>query len=317
MALPHGSSKAPGQAPPFRLFPFVLLALLLLPSCKAAPPDYDLYENMGAYMKGKLVASGATVRTDMPAKFAPGVPYIKNLGLLSLIFGSSELQVYLQSYESSRIAVGSISQFEAPPGSGNYTDCAFVLRSSANLGAPIMHGDARADMAGSGEKFSMDFYNYDSDTISLDEFFSPAQVAKLNQAMELVEQYQIPGPPAGNRGSLTKYLDPYKSSYRLDLAAPKNDETARKAYAEAALQAFKLYQDAYFEALAAAEADTETATVQGRVKATDAFINLFEANDTAVSLGRLLFGAEDFPLYFNKGFWREGYYGQGINNGAD
>jgi|GEM_PF-343597 len=313
MVTGHRSSRLqPVCFAPWPFIFFALIACMLLPSCKPAAPDYDLYENMGAYMKDKLVASGATVRTNMPAKFAPGVTYIKELGLLSLIFGSPQLQVYLQSYESARIAVGSISQFEAPPGSGSYTDCAFVVRPAANIAGPIMHGDARAAMAGSGEKFAMDFYTYDSDTISLNEFFGPGQIAKINQAMDLVAKYQIPAPPAGDRGNLTKYLNDYKSAYRLELAAPKDNETARKAYADAALQAFKLYQDAYFEALAAVKADTDSAVVQGRKDATDAFINLFEANDTAVSLGRLLFGAEDFPLYFNEGFWREGYYGQGI-----
>jgi hypothetical protein len=312
MALMHGSSKAPAQPRPFRLFPTVLLALLLLPSCMPAAPDYDLYENMGAYMKGKLVASGATARADMPAKFAPGVTYIKELGLLSFLFGSSQLQVYLQSYESDRVAVGSISQFEAPPASGSYTDCAFVLRPAANIAGPIMHGDARADMAGSGEKFAMDFYTYDKNITSLTTFFGAAQIAKLNQAMELVKQYQIADPPEGTRGNVTKYLNDYKSPYRLELAAPKNSETARKAYADACLAAFQLYQDAYFEALAAVQADTDAAAIQSRKDATDDFIDLFKANDVAVSLGRLMFGTEDFPLYFNDGFWREGHYGAGL-----
>jgi hypothetical protein len=264
---------------------------------------------MGAYMKDKLVAAEATVRTDMPDKFAPDVDYIKRLtGLIRLVFGSSRLQVYLQSYESDKIAVGSISQFEAPPDSGNYTDCAFVVRPAANLGAPVMHGDARAAMAGSDEEFAMDFYNYDNESIDVDLFFGEEQLAKINQAMALVAQYQIPGPPEGDRGHLTVYLDPYKSPYRLELAAPEV-ESEREAYVNAALEAFKLYQDAYFAALANMQADNETAVVQGRIDATDAFIDLFESEDVAVKIGRLLFGKRDFPLYFNEGFWREGFYG--------
>jgi hypothetical protein len=179
------------------------------------------------------------------------------------------------------------------------------------MGAPVMHGDARAAMAGTDEEFSMDFYNYDNDSIDVDKFFGVAQIAKLNEAMALVAQYQIPEldeKGERDRGHLTAYLDPYKSPYRLELAAPET-ESEREAYVNAALQAFKLYQDAYFAALAAMKADNETAVVEERKDAIDAFIDLFEAEDTAVKIGRLLFGKKDFPLYFNEGFWREGYHG--------
>lgn len=296
----------------------LLACLLVLPSCKPPKPDYDLYENMGAYMQGKLVDAGATVRTDMPAEFAPGEDYVKRLrGLVRLVFGSAKLQVYLQSYESDRIAVGSISQFEAPPQSGNYTDCAFVVRPAAKIGAPIMHGDARASMAGSDEEFSMDFYNYDNGSIDVDAFFGE-QLATLADAMALVEQYQIPEldeQGERDRGRLTAYLDPYKSSYRLELAAPDTDnESERETYVAAALAAFQMYQDAYFAALAAAESDSDAAIIEQRENATADFIDLFKEEDIAVKLGRLLFGKRDFPLYFNQGFWREGYYG---DNGTD
>ncbi len=177
-----------------------------------------------------------------------------------------------------------------------------------------MQGDARAAMSGSDEEFSMDFYNFDDTTIDVDGFFGPAGLAKLNQAMALVEQYQIPVPPAGDRGGLTEYLNPYKSPYRLELAAPEDDETAREAYADAALQAFKLYQDAYFEALDNATQDDDGDIVQRRATATASFIDLFEAEDIAVMIGRLLFGKDDFPLYFNEGFWREGAYGSHTTN---
>lgn len=311
----HSVPALRGSRHRFRALGFCVLltGLFLLPSCKPPAPDYDLYENMGAYMQAKLTDAGAGARADMPAPFAPGATYIKRLNpLLRLVFGSPRLQVYLQSYESDRIAVGSISQFEAPPASGSYTDCAFVVRPAAKMGAPIMHGDARAAMAGTDEEFSMDFYNYDDASIDVDAFFGP-ELAKIDEAMALVEQYQIPElDDEGNRdrGRLTAYLDPYKSPYRLELAAPKTGEADRQAYVAAALAAFKLYQDAYFAALAAAAQDDDGDVVQGRATATAAFIDLFEEKDFAVMLGRLLFGEDDFPLYFNEGFWREGYYGE-------
>jgi hypothetical protein len=299
----------------FPLFiPLALLAcLLVLPSCTNTKPfDYKIYQNMGAFMKAKLIDAGATERTDMPDKFKPGVTYKKNLSLLlALIFGSPDLRVYLQSYESDRIAVSSISQFEAPPGSDNYTDCAFVVRPTAKIAAPFMHGDKRAPMAGSSDDLSMDFYTYDKDRIAdmdayVDNFFG-AEKAKLIAGMALVAQYQKILP---DRGKYTPYLDPYKSKYRLELALPKNsDEAARKAYFDAVLQAFKLYQDAYFAALANAESTSDEATIDARATAAGAFIELIKAKDAAYSLGKMLFGEEDIPLYFEQGFWREGFYG--------
>lgn len=296
-----------------RILVILLACLFLLPSCKPSPPDYDLYEDMGDYMQAKLIAAGATVRTDMPGIFAPGTDYIKRLrGLVRLVFGSKTLQVYLQSYEGDTIAVGSISQFEVPPESGAYTDCAFVVRPTAKIGAPIMHGDARAAMSGTDEEFSMDFYTYDNDTVDLDTFFTADGLGWIADAMALVAQYQIPEldeKGERDRGRLTAYLDPYKSPYRLELAAPEDDEAAREAYVEAALAAFKLYQDAYFDGLANAVQDDDGGTVQQRATTTAAFMDLFEAEDVAVMIGRLLFGKDDFPLYFNEGFWREGYFG--------
>lgn len=300
------------QQNPVSLIPLLALScLLMLPSCKPTENN-PLYKNMGDYMQGKLVAAGATVRTDMPEKFAPGVDYIKRLSpLLKLVYGSARLQVYLQSYESDKIAVGSISQFEVPPQSGTYTDCAFVVRPVASIGAPFMHGDARASMAGSDEEFSMDFYNYDNESIDVDTFFGAEQLAKISQAMALVAQYQIPELDAKgerDRGHLTAYLDPYKSPYRLELAAPE-DESEHTAYITAVQQAFELYQDAYFAALDNATRDNDGVTVQSRATAAASFMSLIEAEDIAVALGRLQFGKKDFPLYFNEGFWRQGYYG--------
>jgi len=284
--------------------------LLVLPACKkTTPPDYKIYQNMGAYVKAKLIDASATLRTDMPDKFKnPETQYIKTLkGIVRLVFGSKTLQVYLQSYASGKIAVGSISQFEVPPGSGTYTDCAFLVRPAATIGGPLMHGDKRAAMAGMADEFSMDFYNYDTATIDMDKFFSSEQIAKLNEGMALVKDYQITG---DDRGKYTAYLDPYKSAYRLELKAPKTtDESVRKAYFDAALQAFELYQDAYFAALANAAPDNDMTSIASRKAAFDTYFNLVKANDTALKLGNLLFGKDDIPLYFNQGFWREGFYG--------
>ena len=297
------------KLPATTIIPLVLMAcLLVLPACQKAPSS-DIYQKMGDYMKAKLVDAGATQRVppDMPSIFDPKTEYTKTLkGLIRLVFGSNELEVYLQSYENPKIAVGSISQFEVPPKSGTYTDCAFVVRPSARIAAPFMHGDKRAPMAGSSDEFSMDFYNYDQDNIDVDKFFG-AEIDKLKKGKELVLDYQ----KVKDRGKYTAYLDPYKfQEYRLELAAPKNaDDAASKAYFDAVLQAFELYQDAYFAALAKAVPDNDTAIIDARKTAAEAFIKMVETEDTAVKLGKLLFGPTDLPLYFNEGFWREGFYG--------
>jgi hypothetical protein len=247
----------------------------------------------------------------MPALFAPGTEYIKRLrGLVRLVFGSSKLQVYLQSYESDRIAVGSISQFEVPPESGNYTDCAFVVRPTAKIGAPIMHGDARAAMSGSDEEFSMDFYNVNMAEIDVDTFFGD-QIDKLTQGLALVAQYQRTGE---DRGKYTRHLDPYKSDYRIEIEIPDTDvEAELQAYHDSALAAFKLFADAYLTALARLEPEDDADLISGTKAGTDVFINTLLEEDTAAKLGLLLFKEEAaFSHYFNEGFWRAGYYGPGL-----
>lgn len=297
----------------YRFYPcaaaLCLVCSLLLPACGPPADDFDLYQNMKGYAQQKFEAAGAVQRADMPAKFAPGVRYIADLkGLIALVFGSRQLEVHLVSYESPAIAVASISQFEVPPNSANYTDCAFVVRPAANIRAPYLHGDALKGMAGMHTKFSMDFYNIDNASIDVDVFFGD-QIEKLEQGLALVEQYQITGE---DRGKYTPHLDPFKSKYRIEIEEPDSDDDAvREAYADAALQAYKLFMDAYFASLERLQPEDDTVLIQGVKDGTDAFIDLLYAEDTAVKLGKQLFG-DDIDDYFLKGFWREGYYGPGL-----
>jgi len=290
-------------------FSLIVLSALLLAACGKPADDFGLYQNMKEYAQQKYEASGATQRTDMPVKFAPGVDYIANLkGLIALVFGSRQLQVHLVSYESPTIAVASISQFEVPPGSGNFTDCAFVVRPAANIRAPYLHGDALKGMAGMSTSFSMDFYNVDNASIDVDAFFGD-QIAKLAEGLALVEQYQRTG---DNRGKYTKHLAPYKSKYRIEIEEPDTDDDGvREAYAAAALQAYQLFMDAYFTSLARLQPEDDAVLIQGVKEGTDVFIDLLYAEDTAVRLGKQLFG-DDIDEYFLQGFWRDGYYGAGL-----
>lgn len=288
---------------------FLLLCFLLLSACGPSADDFGLYQNMKEYAQQKYEESGATQRTDMPAKFAPGVEYIADLkGLVALVFGSLRLEVHLLSYESPSIAVASISQFEVPPDSENFTDCAFVVRPAANIRAPYLHGDALKGMAGMDTSFSMDFYNVDNASIDVDTFFGD-QIAKLEEGLALVEQYQRTGE---DRGKYTPHLDPFKSKYRIEIEEPDtDDDTVREAYADAALAAYELFMDAYFTSLSRLQPEDDAILMQGVKDSTDAFINLLYEEDTAASLGKMLFGT-DFDDYFLNGFWHDGYYGKGL-----
>lgn len=286
---------------------FLSLFFLSLSACTQPAEDYDLYGNMKSYAQEKFLASGATLRQDMPEAFTQD--YIANLsGLIRLVFGASQLQVHLTSYESSAMAVASISQFEVPPASGNFTDCAFVVRPAANMRAPFLHGDALKGMAGMSTSFSMDFYNVDNASIDVDTFFGD-QIAKLQEGLALVEQYQRTGE---DRGKYTKHLVPYKSKYRIEIEQPDTkDETELKAYADSALAAYKIFMDAYFTSLERLQPENNATLIQGVKDGTATFITILYENDTAVKLGKMLLD-DDFDDYFLKGFWREGYYGSGL-----
>jgi len=288
----------------------MLLLILLASSCSPELPDYDIYATMRQYAQQKLAESGATARPDFPAKFSD--EYIINLvsvnPLFAVVFGGSELEVHLASYESAAIAVSSLSQFEVPPGSENFTDFAFVVRPAASLRAPFVHGDALKGMAGSDSSFSMDFYNINREAIDYETFFGD-QVAKLDEAMALVAPYQRQGE---DRGKYTKHLVEYKSPYRIEIDESYIPEgTDRKVYYDDVLAAYKLFMDAYFTSLERLQPDNDTALVEGTKQGTDAFIQTLYEEDTAVSLGRQLFG-DDIDTYFLDGFWRDGYYGQGL-----
>ena len=197
--------------------------------------------------------------------------YILNLTLLPrLIFGNRQLEVHLYPLESDHMATACISQFEVPPDSANFTDVAFVVRPNADLRAPFMHGDALKGMAGMSTSFSMDFYDVNMDEIDVDTFFGD-EVAKLEQGLALVEQYQRTGE---DRGKYTTHIDAYKSKYRIEIEVPDTDvEAELKAYHDAALAAFKLFADAYLTALARLQPEDDAALISGTKAGTEEFIN--------------------------------------------
>jgi hypothetical protein len=291
----------------------LLCCITLLVSCAKTPEkDYDLYKNMQEYLLQKFQAMPGFQTRDIAQDFDD---YVLKLTLIPrLVFGEKELEVHLYPGESDHMATACISQFEEPPDSGNFSDVAFVVRPNANIRAPYLHGDALKGMAGMSTSFSMDFYDVNMDEINVDTFFGD-QVEKLNEGLEIVQEYQrLPEDQGGNRGTYTPHLDPYKSKYRIEIQKPDSkDEAELKAYHDAALAAFKLFVDAYLAALERLQPEDDAALISGTKTGTDTFINTLIEKDSAAKLGLLLFKSEDaFNHYFNDGFWRAGYYGPGL-----
>jgi hypothetical protein len=301
---------------PAKIFVRALVLLCCIPvlfSCTKVPEkDYDLYKNMQQYLLQKFQAMPGFAVRDIAADFDN---YVLKLTLIPrLVFGNSQLEVHLYPDESEHMATACISQFEEPPDSGNFSDVAFVVRPNAGLRAPFLHGDALKGMAGMSTSFSMDFYNVNQDSIDVDVFFGD-QIEKLNEGLALVEQFQrIPQEEGGNRGKYTPHLDPYKSKYRIEIQVPDTEvESELKAYHDAALEAFKLFADAYLIALARMQPEDDAALISGTKQGTDTFINTLIEEDSAAQLGLMLFNSEEkFNHYFNDGFWRTGYYGPGL-----
>jgi len=285
----------------------ISLFTLFLSSCTTPTPEEGqfLYE-MGQNLIEKFQEMpGISQRIDIANYFNN---YIINLGLISFAFGGEpQLQVYVFPYNSDHMATASFSQFEAPPSSSTFWDCAFVVRPNANLRAPYFSGDAANPIGGMNASFEMDFYNVNNGSIDIDTFFGD-QITKINQALELVKDFQRTGK---DRGKYTRHLDPYKSNYRIEIELPYSAvEAERKTYLNAAHGAFTLFLDAYLISLARLEPENDDSLIQGTKDGTDEFIQILLDYDYAVLLGRMMFG-NDFEKYFTDAMWRDGYYGEG------
>jgi hypothetical protein len=294
-----------------KAFTVIVIALAMTFVCSGCtkPPedDYNLYEDMRVYLQEKFnEMEGIAVREDIVDYYDN---YILDLSLIPrLVFGSKQLEIHMYSYESDQMAVASISQFEVPPDSENFTDVAFTVRPKANIRAPFMHGDALKGMAGMDTSFSMDFWNVDKDSIDWETFFGD-QIAKLDEGHDLVAPYQRTGE---DRGKYTKHLIPYKwEEYRIEIEEPDtDDEGEREAYHRAALEAFKLYADAYLASLARLEAEDDQALIDGNKEGLAELMDIALAEDPAAKLGLLLFGDQaEFEKYFLDAFWRAQYFG--------
>ena len=80
-----------------------------------------------------------------------------------------------------------------------------------------MHIDFMKPSTGLPGLCSMDFFDVDPENLNLETFFGP-DLDSVKKAVELVEKYQRT--IEQGRGKITKYLDPWKTKYRMELQEP-------------------------------------------------------------------------------------------------
>ncbi len=257
--------------------------------------DFDVYAGLRSFTVSVMQEYKTTERPiskdfkDFSMDLA--FPYSK-------LFGSSTMGIPLLSFESDRIAAATISQFEVPPKSGYCRDFTFNLRPQYDFKAPIFHIDFMKPSPGVPGLCSMDFFDVDPENINIEAFFG-REIESVQKAMALVEKYQRT--VEEGRGKITKYLDPYKSKYRMELKEPATeDETIRKEYYEAVAAAYKLVLPAYMKCLYKLQPDPNYAK-QNEEK-TREFVKALYDQDFAVNMGKKIF-REHFKKYWMDGFW--------------
>ncbi|MBM4309985.1 MAG: hypothetical protein FJ119_03420 [Deltaproteobacteria bacterium] len=216
----------------------------------------------------------------------------------SKLFGGTDLGVQLKSYENTQLAAATVSLFEVPPGSGYHNTVTLNLLPRSGVRAPVMHVDFLKPSAGVPGMFILDFFNVDKDAISYEEFFGE-DIAVIREAMAKVAQYQRT--EEQGRGKISRYLDPFKSPYRLELNEPAaDDEAARQAYYAAALDAVKMVLPVYLKRISQLPLDEGFA--KAHEEATHHLVRELHEKDFAVKMGRNIF-KDNFYTYWQDGFW--------------
>lgn len=214
------------------------------------------------------------------------------------LFGGPALGVQLKSYESAQLAAATVSLFEVPPGSGYHNTVTLNLLPRSGVHAPIMHVDFLKPSAGVSGMFILDFFSVDKNAISYEEFFGE-DIAVIKEAMAKVKQYQRT--EEQGRGKISRYLDSFKSPYRLELNEPAaGDEAARKAYYTAARDAVKMVLPVYLKRISLLQIDP--GFLKAHEDATNYLVKELHSKDFAVKMGRNIF-KENFYTYWQKGFW--------------
>jgi len=262
------------------------------------PPEYSdfgVYTNLRNYTTDLLKKYGANER-PITQEFSEltlqlSFPFNK-------LFGSDVIAVPIKSFQNEKMGVATISQFQVPPGSDYYRDFTLHIRPEYGLKAPIFHIDFMKPSPGTPGLCSMDFFNPDTENISVDEFFG-TEIESVKEALSLIERYQRS--VEEGRGKITAYLDPYKSEYRFELMEPPTDsEKIREEYYTTVEKAVKLVLAAYLKSLHRAAMDPGYA--QAHEDKTKDLVILFYKNDFAIALGKRVF-QEHFEKYWLDGFW--------------
>ena len=266
-----------------------------------SPDDFGTMRQMRDHLVKSLEAPGLTVRpvSDHFTSYRLGLN-----PLFALMFRSGELDLFMRSWESQRLAAASVSQFEIGTGSGRYFDFTFMLRAKPEWAAPVFHGDALMALPGVTGALYMDFYD-PAGTIDLAAFFGP-RADRLKAARARVDAWWN----RGNFGKLTPHLDPWKSSWRVELHEPKNaTPEQRKAYFAAAMEIYPTYLAVYLESLAALTGTLDAVATEKNRQGIRNFVRTLYEKDVAVAMGRMLFPAADFDAYLLDGFWGTGTEG--------
>lgn len=268
-----------------------LVLYLLIPSYG----DYGSFAEIRDRTVKMFIEYGC-VEKDITGEFSD---YKINLNpLTAFVFKSWDLGLFLKSYSSGRIDTASVSQFEVGSGGDKYFDITFMVRPKAAYSAPFFLGDALHAIPGAKGAMYMDFYSLD-DGVDLDAFFG-SRKKKLQEALELAKPYWN----TQRFGALTKFLDPFKSPFRIEILEPQGGtEEEVKAYFETVSRCSELFFEAYMESLVLVEPLDDLDSVNiAKINMKNYVANLYE-HDIAVQLGKMMFPEEDFDRYFLDGFW--------------
>jgi hypothetical protein len=214
------------------------------------------------------------------------------------VFGSNVIAVPLKSFHNDKIAAATITHFEIPSNSSYSRDFTLNIRPRYGLRAPVFHVDFMKPALGTPGLCIVDFFNVDKDNISLESFFGDERTT-IEKALSIVEKYQRS--IEEGRGKISRYLDPYKSTYRFELKEPEtDDETIRKAYYQSVEEALQLIFPSYFKSMNEVQLDTNF--VKRHEEKTKELVQLMYKNDFAIDMGRRIF-KEHFEKYWLDGFW--------------
>jgi len=285
----------------FKAVGIILLLIIIVAGIFIATYQPSKYSDFGVYANLRsftiaLMQEYKTTERPITGEFKDftlelAFPYSK-------LFGASYLGIPLASYESDRITAATISQFEVPPKSGYCRDFTFNLRPRFEFKAPIFHIDFMKPSPGLPGLCSMDFFDVDPENINLEAFFGQ-DLDGVKRAMELVEKYQRTAEQG--RGKITKYLDSWKTKYRMELQEPvTKDEAVRKQYYETVGEAFKLSLTAYMKSLYRLQPDPGYA--KRHEEKTRAFVQALYDKDFAVNMGKKIF-KDKLKKYWIDGFW--------------